>query len=371
MNLNATNERIKFKYFTYLEEAKQLGVHSVDTVAKAIARFETYTRHRDFKTFRQEQAIGFKKHFASQQNTRTGKKLSKATTYTTLNILKAFFFWLAGQPSYKKLQYTDSEFFNLSLKDTAVAKATREPRVPTPEEIRTALASMSSETTIDKRNHCLIAFTFLTGSRDDAIASMRLKHVDLIDGVVHHDARDMRTKFSKSFPTYFFEVGDDIRTIVEDWIAYLRSELGFGPDDPLFPQSRTGLKDDGTLGVVGLKRECWSNAAPIRAIFKQAFEGAGLRYFNPHSFRNTLVRLGMERCTSPEAFKAWSQNLGHDKVLTTYKSYGDIPAHKQRELIRAAVASSHDDRQALELGKLALAAIRERDSWGRKNQELL
>jgi len=43
-----------------------------------------------------------------------------------------------------------------------------------------------------------------------------------------------------------------------------------------------------------------------------------LPYFNPHSFRNTLVRLGQEICRSPEEFKSWSQNLGHEKVLTTF-----------------------------------------------------
>lgn len=60
------------------------------------------------------------------------------------------------------------------------------------------------------------------------------------------------------------------------------------------------------------------SAARIRTIFRDAFTGAGLPYFNPHSFRNTLVRLGQSVCQTPEVFKAWSQNLGHDKVLTTF-----------------------------------------------------
>lgn len=33
--------------------------------------------------------------------------------------------------------------------------------------------------------------------------------------------------------------------------------------------------------------------------------------------------------------KAWSQNLGHTDVLTTFTSYGAVPAHRQGELIRA------------------------------------
>ena len=80
-----------------------------------------------------------------------------------------------------------------------------------------------------------------------------------------------------------------------------------------------------SLKSSGLEREHWSSASPIRTIFREAFERAGLPYFNPHSFRNTLVRLGQDVCKSPEEFKAWSQNLGHEKVLTTFISYGEVP----------------------------------------------
>ena len=64
------------------------------------------------------------------------------------------------------------------------------------------------------------------------------------------------------------------------------------------------------------------------------FIGSGLPYFNPHSFRHTLVRLGQDVCLTPESFKAWSQNLGHDKVLTTFLSYGQVESARQGEIIR-------------------------------------
>jgi len=31
----------------------------------------------------------------------------------------------------------------------------------------------------------------------------------------------VKTKFSKTFTTYFFPVGDEIREIVADWVTYL------------------------------------------------------------------------------------------------------------------------------------------------------
>jgi hypothetical protein len=44
--------------------------------------------------------------------------------------------------------------------------------------------------------------------------------------------------------------------------------------------------------VSGLARRHWSNAGPIRAIFRDAFALARLTYFNPHSFRKALAQLG-------------------------------------------------------------------------------
>ena len=69
-------------------------------------------------------------------------------------------------------------------------------------------------------------------------------------------------------------------------------------------------------------------------MFKEAFERAGLPYANPHSFRKTLVQLGERLCHTPEEFKAWSQNLGHEQVLTTFSSYGQVAVDRQAELIR-------------------------------------
>jgi integrase len=108
----------------------------------------------------------------------------------------------------------------------------------------------------------------------------------------------------------------------------------YGNNDPLFPKTQIVQGDDRRFKPDGLKREHWSTASPIRKVFKYAFEAAGLPYFNPHSLRNTLVRLGQSLCRTPEEFKAWSQNLGHDKVLTTFINYGQVESSRQGKIIR-------------------------------------
>jgi integrase len=359
MKLNSENERIKHRYRGYLKEAKQLGEHSIDAVEKALDRFEDYTRRRDFRDFRPEQAVAFKRHLGEQRGIRTAERLSKATIYSTLNALREFFFWLAGQPGFRaRLNYSDADYFKASLKDTAIAKAGREPRVPTLDQIRTVLGAMPASSSIEKRNRALIAFTILTGARDDAVASMRLKHLDLAERQVFQDARDVRTKFSKTFSTWFFPVGEEIEAIVAGWKGYLQTALNFGPEDALFPQTKVGIAADGSFGNPELARAGWANAQPIRSIFKDAFEAAGLPYFNPHSFRNTLVQLGMEICRTPAELKAWSQNLGHEAVLTTLTSYGTIPAHRQRDLIRATTRDEDEDAKALRFGRDVLRTMR-------------
>ena len=49
---------------------------------------------------------------------------------------------------------------------------------------------MPAGSEIERRDRALVAFTLLTGARDSAIASMKMKHVDLIKGCVHQDARE-------------------------------------------------------------------------------------------------------------------------------------------------------------------------------------
>jgi site-specific recombinase XerD len=330
------NERIKREYFAYLKEAKRHSEHTVDAAAKALNRFEVYTGYRDFKAFHTEQAIAFKRYLAGQPGLQSGETLSKATLYATLTQLRCFFQWLAWRPGYKsRFDYSDAEYFNLSDKDTRIATAQREQRVPTLEQINHVLQKMPTNTEIECRNRALIAFTLLTGARDSAIASMKIKHLDLVEKCVRQDAREVRTKFSKTFSTYFFPVGDEPFRIVEAWVSYLREEKLWGNDDPLFPATRVSLGATRQFEVSGLDRAHWNSASPIRSIFRDAFVGAGLMYFNPHSFRNTLVRLGQDLCKSPEEFKAWSQNLGHEKVLTTFVSYGAVARDRQGEILRA------------------------------------
>ncbi len=122
--------------------------------------------------------------------------------------------------------------------------------------------------------------------------------------------------------------------IVKMWIEYLAKELLFSPDDPLFPKTKIENSVNRKFEPTGILREHWQTTNPIREIFKQAFKNVNLPYYNPHSFRNSLLRLGEIICQTPEQFKAWSQNLVHESVLTTFYSYGEVADYRQAELLK-------------------------------------
>jgi integrase len=355
---NANNERIKRAYCDYLRDAMGRDEATIDRVVASIARFEASTRNRDFKRFHRAQAVAFKRELAEAANTRTGERLSKSTVFATVRDLRAFFLWLAREPGFRSfIDYGDADYFSLSDKDVAVARARREREVPSLEQCRRALVAMPADTLLARRDRALLALAIITAPRIGALASFRLGHINVAEGYVDQDARTVRTKGAKTFRTFFMPVDDNARSIIADWVSELANDHLWGAADPLFPKTQMGLAADGGFAPVGILREGWASGNRARDIIQGAFVAVGLPKFHPHSIRHALIRHATKLDLTPEEMKAWSQNLGHTDVLTTFLSYGQVPTHRQGELIHAGSASKAgadtiDDRALLD----ALAA---------------
>ena len=211
--------------------------------------------------------------------------------------LRAFFLWLSREPGYKQaVRMNDTAYFTPSDQDRRIAGARRERPVPTLDDIRKALGAMPSATHVEQRNRAVIAFAILSGARDGAIASFRLKHVDLEARTVFHDGRDVKTKARKTFTSHYFPLGPEPEEIFAAYVQMLKDELGFRPEDPLFPSTAVAPNADGEFQRQGLTRDMWTTAEPIRRIFRDAFTAVSLPAFNPHSFRKTLARIGQQVC---------------------------------------------------------------------------
>jgi integrase len=340
MKANAANERIKRDYFRWLGEAKGRDEATIDAVARALARFEDSTRRTDFKKFHWEQAVAFRKRLADAVNARTGEKLSKTTMLAMLRDLKGFFEWLSREPGYRaSLNYADAAYFSLTGKEEAIARARRETRAPSVEQMGAVLAAMPEDTIWERRDRALLAFACLTGARVSALASFQLGDVDVASRHVDQDARHVRTKGGKTFRNFFMPWVENALEVVAHWTRELAADHLWGPGDPLFPPTVNRPSEGRGFAPAGLSRKPWASSEPVREAFHRAFAAVGLPYFNPHSLRTMLVRHAMNLGFSPEQMKALSQNLGHADVLTTFTSYGSVPTHRQGELIRGLSVS--------------------------------
>nr|QQZ50669.1 site-specific integrase [Phenylobacterium glaciei] len=233
---NAENERVKRDYLIWMREARGRSEETLDIAAAAIDRFQTHTGYKAFKTFRPEQATSFKADLSRQTSPASGKPLSKATLYGTLKGVQAFFEWLSREPGYRQaVRMSDAEYFTLNRNDARVATATRERPSPSLEQVRHVLSVMPTTTTLERRDRALIAFILLTGMRDAAVISLKLKRLDIGRKQVSQDARDVKTKAAKTFASHFFPVGEDVELIVREWVEELTQTHLFGPDDPVFP----------------------------------------------------------------------------------------------------------------------------------------
>jgi hypothetical protein len=104
--------------------------------------------------------------------------------------------------------------------------------------------------------------------------------------------------------------------------------------------------DNDTTNVVadGKKAGCESFAA-LRFYLSCVlldFFGPQIDMFQFERSRRAIARAGEQNegnqgavaRLDPEEFKVWSQNLGHESILTTFSSYGEVSAYRQAEIMR-------------------------------------
>lgn len=329
------NERIKHEYATYLRHAKGQDATSIDKARAAIRRFEESTKFKPFKKFHRQQAADFKAYLDREKSAVTGNPLGVSTVDATLRLVKAFFHWLVSKTGYKRvLTYADVEYFNNTRKAGRVAHTQREIPYPSVQQAAHAFQAMPFETAFQKRDKALFAFFMLTGARDGAVASLKLKHVNIELGHVFQDAREVKTKAAKTIMCQFFPVDPAYRECFQAYVTYLREVEFFGPDDALFPKARVEPVDGRGFTNLGLSRTGYSNGANLNTIIRLAFSAVQMPQYTPHAFRKTLTKLGDEVCRNRTEFKAWSMNLGHENVATTINSYLPMTTQAQLETIR-------------------------------------
>jgi integrase len=286
--------------------------------------------------------MGFRAYL-EQCRTKSGKPLGKSTTCAIMAVMREFTLWLSQQDGFRsRIKPADAEYFNVSRRDEAEARAAPTRAAPSIKQAKHALSLMPQETPRALRDKAVFALLCLTGIRAGALISLRVKHVDVQALAIDQNPREVATKFGKSIDTFFFKSFSEAKDVLQAWTTYLENEALYGPDDPLFPATALSAFSNAGFKADGFTRQPWKSTEPVRRIFNRAFARASLPAFGPHAFRHMLARHAAKTCTSVAELVATSQNLGHTDVLTTLRSYGQISRERQRELITGEKADEED-----------------------------
>jgi integrase len=190
--------------------------------------------------------------------------LAFSTVDANLRLVKAFFHWLVSRAGFKRvLSYADVEYFNNTRKAGRVAHTQRQIPYPSMQQAAHAFQAMPFGTEFEKRDKGLFALFMLTGARDGAVASLKLKHVNLDLGHVFQDAREVKTKAAKTITCQFFPVDACYRDCFAAWVHYLRDINLFGPEDALFPKAKVAVVPGQGFTNQGLSRDGFANAAKL------------------------------------------------------------------------------------------------------------
>lgn len=350
-NAKTKNEQMKRKYFKLLTGAKGFIDATIEVIEKALWDYEEFSCDEDYALFNEKKAREFKKWLAIKKHRNTTMSLS--TQYTRLTKLIKFFEWLSQQNGYKsRISTDDISYLQMSKKEAKVATSPKVDSLeyPTLEQVKHLSNKIEPKTEIDLRDKALIAFTLLSGMRDNAIITLPLGCFDSEKLFINQDpSKGVRTKFSKTIPSFIFKFDKDLLNTILYWHSYLIKEKKFNLNDPFFPRTRISQISNTNYAFQadGVEPIYWKSAGSMRHIIKDRCKKANLKYFPPHKFRHATTRLAIDRCKNAEQMKAVSQNLGHESVSTTLLVYGRLAPDQ----IGRVITSMNFDKEELDTDK--------------------
>lgn len=287
--------------------------------------------------------------------------LSASTIRHRASHLAAFFRWLCTQEGYRRLDASLPEYFALPRKQMAKAVPPPTKDYPTIEEAEAMVQAMPSRSPIQRRNQAMVACAFLTGLRASALLSMRLKHLDTETRKAIQDGREMRAKNGKSFTVHWFPVPESFAQIAMAWKAEVIG-FGYGPQDALFPDGKHLVLQRSSSATIPILKA----NGPLTQAFQEACTGTGKAY-TPHAARHCLKAHGDRICTSSEALKAWSLNLGHDSVVITETHYGKMAESDRIRILDglSLQGGNSDDEKELMLSYFSHELVPGTSQWKR------
>lgn len=344
---NHGNIALRRDFQIYLKQAEGFREKTIIAALRHIAQFDTHTNHQSYFAINCDTIITFKDRLEAKLSLNTSDQRSPSTVLHTLLDLKKFYDWLEAHTGIKMAASGLSKYFSPSRNLQALADAPgKDGFVPTHVQVLTIVLAMPHENFIQRRDRALIAFLLLSGTRISAALSLQLQHIDLENRAVFQDARIVKTKNAKTMYTTWFPVGAEIEDIFTSWVKELHNGISNNAA-PLFPRAMDPIRHKARPNeVLPLLDQ-----GTVRKIIKCACNAVELPYFNPHALRKTLALMGDDLCKNTKQRKAWSQNLGHEKMATTDQYYGKLEVADQFAEL-STIRNAIPNREANELLEL-------------------
>ncbi len=328
---NANNLYLRHGYQAHLREAKGVDPKTIDLVVSAIEDFDISIEHCDYLRLTKAISLEYKTRLSKRASKSSGQPLARGTIVRRLGHIQDYLRWVKTRKGFVGLDQDVIDFLTPSRRLRTSLTTTTELAGPLPAVLEALIRGMPSDTFLERRNRAAIALIYLTGVRDGVIPTLSLRHIDVSSGALEQDGLEVATKFGKTMRTFFFPIPEDIRTVVVDWVRELEA-LRWDPDWPLLPAA-AGAAVSARLQSASPKR--FKTVQWVRDFLHAECLKANLEPFYPHKIRKTLVYLGDDKCHTRRDIRAWSQNLGHERVETTDSSYGKLdPSEVQHRLMQ-------------------------------------
>ncbi|MFD2738036.1 tyrosine-type recombinase/integrase [Sulfitobacter aestuarii] len=319
------NDRVLHEWQSY---AGRYDLKTVQAHLYSIRDFESFLGGKPFDKVSPKDAGAYRDHLVKLgQLQKPEGGLSSSTIRHRVAHLRAFFQWLCHQDGYRRLSGNIPAYFELPRASRAKTLPRDDRDFLTIEEAESMVRKMPGKTRVERRDRAMVAFAYVSGLRASALASLRLKHVDIEKKEVVQDAREMEAKNGKSFRVYWFARTDVFQDIFLAWLEELL-EWGFEPRDAVFPDASNLTERSPELARV----EPMRTARALQAAFQRATALID-RNCSPHSARHTLKALGDSLCSSMERRKAWSLNLGHSTERITEAHYAKMSDQHRRGIM--------------------------------------
>ncbi|WP_417432988.1 tyrosine-type recombinase/integrase [Hoeflea sp.] len=325
---NQNNERLKYDLIIY---CRQFNRKTTDAIMLAVRELEIFLGQKDFRRYNIEDIDRYRTELRRRLTASGADRLSLSTVAHRASHVRRFLEWLILQVGMENLPRSLPDYTRLSKADTARASKPEPRPYPTDEEAVLLVSAMPIRSLVELRDQAIVATSFLLGTRANATASLRVKHIDLEKRCAYQVATEIRVKNSKTQTTFFFPGDPIFEQKLTRWIQKLEA-LGATAEDALFPPDED-LHRASRWHIVGRTPIVpWATSSSIEKAFRRASEAAELPYFNPHSARHNVFLRRDNYCSNWRQRKAWSHNGGHESEAITERNYAKVTDEECRQI---------------------------------------